>query len=144
MKDMVWTNLRFSLLMYRLIKRFSFEKMSMVFKYKTLIANVLVRTPVCKPTASPGSQEKMCRAGFLQLLITNVLDRTPVCKVRAMVFPLKSRENLQRRISASLQRKRLFCMTRVQPRINNWVRFAYLSFWVCCHLSNWKDWHLFI
>ena len=54
-----------------------------VFKYKTLIANVLVRTPVCKSTASPGSQEKMCRAGFLQLLIANVLDRTPVCKVRA-------------------------------------------------------------
>ena len=71
------------------------------------------------PTASPGSQEKMCRAGFLQLLIANVLDRTPVCKVRAMVFPLKSRENLQRRICASLQRKRLFCMTRVQPRTNN-------------------------
>ena len=55
----------------------------MVFKYKTLIANVLVRTLVCKPTASPGSQEKMGRAGFLQLLIANVLDRTPVCKVRA-------------------------------------------------------------
>ena len=55
----------------------------MVFKYKTLIANVLVRTPVCKPTASPGSQEKMCLAGFLQLLISNDLDRTPVCKVRA-------------------------------------------------------------
>ena len=55
----------------------------MVFKYKTLIANVLVRTPVCKPTASPGSQEKMCRAGLLQLLIANVLDRTPVCKMRA-------------------------------------------------------------
>ena len=55
----------------------------MVFKYKTLIANVLVRTPVCKLTASPGSQGKMCRAGFVQLLIANVLDRTPVCKVRA-------------------------------------------------------------
>ena len=54
-----------------------------LFKYKTLIANVLVRTPVCKPTASPGSQEKMCRAGFLQILIANDLDRTPVCKVRA-------------------------------------------------------------
>jgi len=54
-----------------------------LFKYKTLITNVLVRTPVCKPTASPGSQEKMCRAGFLQLLIANVLDRTHVCKVRA-------------------------------------------------------------
>ena len=59
----------------------------MVFKYKTLIANVLVRTPVCKPTASPGSQGKMCRAGFVQLLIANILDITPVCKVRAMVFP---------------------------------------------------------
>ena len=56
---------------------------NLLFKYKTLIANVLVRTPVCKPTASPGSQEKMCRAGFLQLLIANNLDRTPVCKVRA-------------------------------------------------------------
>ena len=56
----------------------------MVFKYKTLISNVFVRTPVCKPTASLGSQEKMGRAGFLQLLIANVLDRTPVCKVRAM------------------------------------------------------------
>ena len=55
----------------------------MVFKYKTLIANVLVRIPVCKLTASLGSHEKMCRAGFLQLLIANVLDRTPVCKVRA-------------------------------------------------------------
>ena len=54
-----------------------------LFKYKTLVANVLVRTPVCKPTASPGSQEKMCRVGFLPLLIANVLDRTPVCKVRA-------------------------------------------------------------
>ena len=54
-----------------------------LFKYKTLIANVLVRTPVCKPTASLGSQEKMCRAGFLQVLIANVLDRTSVCKVRA-------------------------------------------------------------
>ena len=96
----------------------------MVFKYKKLIANVLVRAPVCKPTASPGSQEKMCRAGFLQLLIANVLDRTPVCKVRAMVFPLKSRENPQRRICASLQHKRLFWMTRVQPRTNNLVRFA--------------------
>ena len=89
-----------------------------------LIANVLVRTPVCKPTASPGSQEKMCRASFLQLLITNVLDRTPVCKVRAMVFPLKSRENSLRRICASVQRKRLFWMTCVQPRTNNLVRFA--------------------
>ena len=96
----------------------------MVFKFKTLIANVLVRTPICKPTASPGSQGKMCRAGFVQLLIANVLDRTPVCKVRAMVFPLKSRENLQRRICASLQRKRLFWMTRMQPRTNNLVRFA--------------------
>ena len=83
MKDMVWANLRFSLLMYKLIKWFYFEKMSMVFKYKTLIANVLVRTPVCKPTASPGSQGKMCRAGFVQLLIANILDRTPICKVRA-------------------------------------------------------------
>ena len=55
----------------------------MVFKYKTLIANVLVRTPVCKPTTSLGSQGKMCRAGFVQLLIANILDRTPVCKVRA-------------------------------------------------------------
>ena len=64
----------------------------MVFKYKTLIANVLVRTPVCKPTASLGSQGKMCRAGFVQLLIANILDRTPVCEVRAMVFPPKSRE----------------------------------------------------
>ena len=89
-----------------------------------LIAKVLVRTPICKPTASPGSQEKMCREGFLQLLIANVLDRTPVCKVRAMVFPLKSRENSQRRICASLQRKRLFWMTRVQPRTNNLLRFT--------------------
>jgi hypothetical protein len=105
MKDMVWTNFRFSLLMYRLIKQFSFKKMSMVFQYKTLIANILVRTPVCKPTTSPGSQGKMCRAGFVQLLITNVLDRTSVCKVRAMVFPLKSRENSQCRICAYLQRK---------------------------------------
>src|SRR6266496_2741046 len=96
----------------------------MVFKYKTLIANVLVRTPVCKPTAYPGSQGKMCRAGFVQLLIANVLDRTPACKVRAMVFPLKCRENLQRRICTSLQRKWLFWMTRVQPRTNNLVRFA--------------------
>ena len=96
----------------------------MVFKYKTLNAKVFVRTPVCKPIASPGSQGKMCQAGFVQLLIANVLDRTPVCKVRAMVFPLKSRENPQRRICASLQRKRLFWMTRVQPRINNLVRFA--------------------
>src|SRR4051812_43876491 len=54
-----------------------------LFKYKTLIANVLVRTRVCKPTASLGSQEKMCRVGFLQLLIANVLDRTPGCKLRA-------------------------------------------------------------
>jgi hypothetical protein len=54
-----------------------------VFKYKTLIANVLVRTPVCKPTASPGSLVKMCRAGFVQLLIANVLDRTPICKPTA-------------------------------------------------------------
>ena len=61
----------------------SFPRFNSVFKYKTLIANVLVRTPVCKPTASPGRQEKMCRAGFLQLLIANILDRTPVCKVRA-------------------------------------------------------------
>ena len=68
--------------MYRLIKRF-FLKRSMVFKYKTLIVNVLVRTPVCKPTASPGSQGKMCRAGFVQLLIANVLDRTSVCKPTA-------------------------------------------------------------
>ena len=97
---------------------------NMVFKYKTLIANVLVRTPVCKPTASPGSQEKMCRAGFLQLLIANILDRTPVCKGRAMVFPLKLRENLQRRICASLQHKRLFWMTHLQPHTNNLVRFA--------------------
>ena len=97
---------------------------NLVFKYKTLIANVLVRTPVCKPTASPGSQEKMCRAGFLQLLITNVLDRAPVCKVGAMVFPHKSRENSQRGICASLQRKRLFWMTHVQPRTKNLVRFV--------------------
>ena len=128
----------------------------MVFKYKTLITNILVRTPVCKPTASPGSQgkicragfvqlfianvlvrtlickltaspgsqEKMCRVGFLQLLIANILDRTPVCKVRAMVFPLKSRENSQCRICASLQSKWLFWMTRVQPRTNNLVRFV--------------------
>ena len=77
-------------------------------------------------TASPGSQEKMCRAGFLQLLIANVLDRTPVCKVRAMVFPLKSRENSQCGICACLQRKQLFWMTRVQPRTNNLVRFAFV------------------
>ena len=84
----------------------------MVFKYKTLITNVLVRTPVCKPTASPGSQGKMCQAGFLQLLIANVLDRTPVCKVRAAQdFCIPST-------------KRLFWMTRVQPRTNNLVRFA--------------------
>ena len=89
-----------------------------------LIVNVLVRTPVCKPIASPGSQEKMCRAGFLQLLIANILDRTPVCKVRAMLFPLKSREDSQRRICASLQRKWLFWMTHVQPCANNLVRFA--------------------
>ena len=98
----------------------------MFFKYKTLIANVLVRTPVCKLTASPGRQEKMCRAGFLQLLITNDLDRTPVCKVRDMVFPLKSWENPQRGICASLQCKRLFWMTRVQPLTNNSVRFAFV------------------
>ena len=55
----------------------------MVFKYKTLIANVLVRTPVCKPITSIGSQGKMCRARFVQHLIANVLDRTPVCKARA-------------------------------------------------------------
>ena len=96
----------------------------MVFKYQTLIVNVLVRTPVCKPTASLTSQGKMCRARFVQLLIANVLDRTPVCKVRAMVFPLKSRENSQCRICASLQCKRLFWMTHVQPRTNNSVRFA--------------------
>ena len=78
-----------------------------LFKYKTLIANVLVRTPVCKPIASLGSQEKMCWAGFLQLLIANDLDRTPVCKVRA-----------------TLQRKRLFWMTHVQPLTNNLVRFV--------------------
>lgn len=89
-----------------------------------LIANVLVRTPVCKLTASLGSQEKMCRAGFLQLLIANGLDRTPICKVRDMVFPLRLRENSQRRICASLQCKRLFWMTRVQPRTNNLVRFV--------------------
>jgi len=76
-----------------------------LFKYKRLIANVLVRTPVCKPIASPGSQGK----------------------------------NVSSRISASLQHKRLFCMTRVRPRTNNWERFAYLSFWVCCHFSNRKD-----
>ena len=112
--------------MYRLdlSNDFIFQKTSTDFKYKTLITNVLVKTPICKPTASPESQGKMCRAGFVQLLIANVLDRTPVCKVRAMVFPLKSRENSQRRICASLQRKRLFWMTRVQPRTNNLVRFA--------------------
>ena len=66
----------------------------------------------------------MRRAGFVQLLIANVLDRTLVCKVRAMVFPLKSTENPQRMICASLQRKRLFWVTRVQPRTNNLVRFA--------------------
>ena len=95
-----------------------------VFKYKTPITNVLVRTPVCKPTTSSGSQGKMCRAGFVQLLITNILGRTPVCKVRDMVFPLKSRENSQCRICASVQRKWLFWTTRVQPRTNNLVRFA--------------------
>ena len=95
-----------------------------VFKYKTLIANVLVRIPVCKTDNFPGSQGKMCRVGFLQLLITNVLDGTLICKVRAMVFPLKSRENSQRRICASLQCKRLFWMTCVQPRTNNLLRFS--------------------
>ena len=55
----------------------------MIFNLKTLIAKNLDRTPVCKPTTSPGSQEKMWRAGFLQLLIANDLDSTPVCKVRA-------------------------------------------------------------
>ena len=39
-------------------------------------------------------------------------------------FPRKPRENVPSRISASLQRKRLFWMTRVQPRTNNLVRFA--------------------
>ena len=56
--------------------------------------------------------------------IANVLDRTPVCKVRVMVFPLMSRENSQCRICESLQCKRFFWMTRVQPRTNNLVRFA--------------------
>ena len=62
----------------------------------------------------------------LELLTTSMMvsDRTPVCKVRAMVFPLKSRENPQRGICASLQRKWLFWMTRVQPRTDNLVRFA--------------------
>ena len=60
-----------------------FPQFNSVFKYKTLIANVLVRTPVGKPTASPGSQGKLCQAGFVQLLIADVLDRTLVCKVRA-------------------------------------------------------------
>ena len=114
----------------------------MVFKYKALIANVLVRTPVCKPTASPGSQGKMCRVGFVQLLIANILDRTPVCKVRAGFvhlfnangsdwiryvkpdFGAKPRENVLSRICTSLQRKRLFWMTRVQPLTNNLVRFT--------------------
>ena len=76
------------------------------------------------PTASPGSQEKMCRAGFLQLLIANLLDRTHVCKVRAMVFPLKSREYPRRMICASLKSKWLFWMTRVQPHADNLVRLS--------------------
>ena len=63
---------------------------NMVFKYKTLIANVLVRTPVCKPDS----------------------------------FPRKPRENVPSRMSPSLQRKRLFWMTHVQPRTNNLVRIA--------------------
>ena len=87
------------------------------------IANILDRTPVCTLIASLVSEGKMCRARFVQLFIVNVLDRTHVCKVRAMVFPLKSRENPQHRICASLQRKRLFWMTRVQPCTNNLVRF---------------------
>ena len=39
-------------------------------------------------------------------------------------LPLMSRENSQRRVFASLPRKQLFWMTRVQPRTNNLVRFA--------------------
>ena len=57
-----------------------FPQFNTVFKYKTHIANVLVRTPLCKPKASPRSQGKMCRAGFLRLLIANILDRTPYAK----------------------------------------------------------------
>ena len=113
-----------TLLLFYVDTRIFFENISVVIKYKTLIINVLVRTRVCKPTASPRSQGKMCRAGFLQLWIANVLDRTPVCKVRAIVFPLKSRENSQRRICAPLQCKWLFWMTHVQPCTNNLVRFA--------------------
>ena len=36
----------------------------------------------------------------------------------------KNHKNSQRRICASLQRKQLFWMTRVQPGRNSWVRFA--------------------
>ena len=113
----------------------------MVFKYKTLIANVLVRTPVCKPTNSPGSQGKMCRAGFVQPLIANVLDRTPVCKVRAMVFPLKSRENSQGRISASLQRKRFrlnkVCKAILRPKAKR--KFGKRDFYLPSTLTVFSD-----
>ena len=36
----------------------------MVFKYKTLITNVLVRTPVCKPTASQEAKGKCAEQDF--------------------------------------------------------------------------------
>ena len=39
-------------------------------------------------------------------------------------FGPKPRENVLSTICTSLQRKRLFWMTRVQPRTNNLVRFA--------------------
>src|SRR5215216_2424935 len=39
-------------------------------------------------------------------------------------FSAKPRENLASRICTSLQRKRFFWMTRVQPRTDNLVRFA--------------------
>ena len=36
----------------------------MVFKYKTHITNVLVRTPVCKPTASQEAKGKCAKQDF--------------------------------------------------------------------------------
>ena len=78
------------------------------------------RSPVRRLTGkrTSCSMQDLCISSMRTVQIT-------VCKLKPD-FGAKPRENVLSRICASLQRKRLFWMTRVQPRTNNLVRFAYV------------------
>jgi hypothetical protein len=91
------------------------------------IANVLDRTPVCKVRAMvfPSKPREKFAAQDLCIPSSQIVQIVYGMQSESYgSFTPKLRENLARRICTSLQRKRFFWMTRVQPPIGNLVRFA--------------------